>query len=81
MTINPAQPAPKSGRPRRYAFGPLPDFKNAEAAQLAATVDEMTERVFDLIADKAVRSCDAAYGGIGIWRGHRHGGAECARFR
>ena len=45
------KPTAKSGRPRRYAFGPLPDFKNPEAAVLAATVDEMTERVLDLIAD------------------------------
>ncbi|HTL51436.1 MAG TPA: DinB family protein [Planctomycetota bacterium] len=51
MTPDATNPTPKSGRPRKYAFGPLPDFKNAEAAQLAATVDEMTERVYDLIAD------------------------------
>lgn len=53
-----SQSTPKSGRPRRYGFPPLPDFQNAEAALLAATVDEMTERVFDLIADLSPEALD-----------------------
>lgn len=44
-------PNPKSGRPRVYALPPLPGFANPDAALQMAAVEEMSERVFDLIAD------------------------------
>ncbi len=41
----------KQGRPRRYNFAPIPNYANADAAVYVGMLDELSERVFDLIAD------------------------------
>ncbi|MCX7013735.1 MAG: DUF664 domain-containing protein [Candidatus Sumerlaeota bacterium] len=47
MKMNEARP----GRPRRYDVAPTPGFANRDAAVLVASLDELSERLFDLIHD------------------------------
>ena len=42
---------PKSGRSRRYALEPAAAFANREAAYFVAALDELSQRLFDLIED------------------------------
>lgn len=44
-------PAPRSGRPRRYEFVPAPGFANPQAALAVGALDELTERLLDLLRD------------------------------
>lgn len=41
----------RPGRPRRYDIRPPEGFANQEAAYVAAALDELSERAFDLIVD------------------------------
>jgi uncharacterized damage-inducible protein DinB len=41
----------KTGRPRRYDISPLMGFANPGAAYAAAMLDELLERLLDLVAD------------------------------
>jgi len=42
---------PRTGRPRRYTLTVSPDFRNPEAAEYAAALGELRERVYDQIVD------------------------------
>lgn len=42
---------PRPGRPRRYAIRPMTGFANEGAAYAAAMLDELSERLFDMISD------------------------------
>ncbi len=44
-------PKTKRGRPRRYTLAPQPGIANAEAAEYAAALGELRERVYDQIVD------------------------------
>lgn len=44
-------PETKTGRPRRYTLAPCPGIANAEAAEYAAALGELRERVYDQIVD------------------------------
>lgn len=44
-------PAARPGRPRRYDLKPLPGWASREAGYFVAALDELLERLFDLIAD------------------------------
>jgi uncharacterized damage-inducible protein DinB len=46
-----ANSQPKSGRSRRYALEPAAAFANREAAYFVAALDELAQRLFDLIED------------------------------
>ncbi len=41
----------RDGRPRRYDFPPAGGFAHPDAAYLVAALDELSERLFDLILD------------------------------
>ena len=49
MTMKPSSPKP--GRPRRYDLYPAPGFRNQDAAYAVAALDELGERLFDLVSD------------------------------
>lgn len=40
---------PRKGRPRRYDFAPADGFAHPDAAYLVAALDELLERLVDLI--------------------------------
>ena len=44
-------PEKKTGRPRRYSFPPAEGFAHPHAGRAVAAMDELSERLFDLIAD------------------------------
>lgn len=44
-------PTPRPGRPRNYDLHPIIGFADQEVAFAAAALDELSERLFDLIAD------------------------------
>ena len=48
----------RPSRPRRYDIDPLPDFANRGAAYAAAALDELRERLFDLIIDLPQEAMD-----------------------
>ena len=45
------EPSPRSGRPRRYAIHPAKGFAHQGAAYVTAMLDELSERLFDVISD------------------------------
>lgn len=47
---------PRPGRPRRYDFAPVEGFANSGAAYLVAALDELTERLYDMLNDLPVES-------------------------
>jgi uncharacterized damage-inducible protein DinB len=48
----------RPSRPRRYDIQPLPDFVHPGAALAAAALDELRERLYDLIADLPQEAMD-----------------------
>ncbi len=48
----------RDGRPRRYDFAPAEGFANRDAAYLVAALDELSERLFDLIHDLPLEALD-----------------------
>ena len=48
----------KAGRARRYDFAPMPGFANPEVARQVALLDEMHERMYDLIIDLPQEAMD-----------------------
>jgi uncharacterized damage-inducible protein DinB len=44
-------PTPTAGRPRNYDLHPVMGFADQTVAYIAAALDELSERLFDLIAD------------------------------
>jgi uncharacterized damage-inducible protein DinB len=48
----------RAGRPRRYDLEPVSDFANRFAGYAVAALDELTERLFDLIADLPQEALD-----------------------
>jgi uncharacterized damage-inducible protein DinB len=44
-------PAPRPGRPRSYDLHPVIGFADQEVALIVAALDELSERLFDLISD------------------------------
>ena len=48
----------RPSRPRRYDIQPLPDFGHPGAALAAAALDELRERLYDLIADLPQEALD-----------------------
>jgi len=51
-------PPPRPGRPRRYAIRPAAGFANESAAYVAAMLDELSERLFDVISDLPQEALD-----------------------
>ena len=54
----------KQGRPRRYNFAPISNYTNADAAVMVGTLDELSDRVFDLIEDLSDADLQAKPGGV-----------------
>jgi len=50
--------AARKGRPRRYDFAPAQGFAHPDAAYMVAALDELTERLFDLIRDLPQEALD-----------------------
>ena len=48
----------REGRPRSYGFAPVDGFANPDAAHLVAALDELHERLFDLIGDLPPRALE-----------------------
>jgi len=48
----------RPSRPRRYDIGPLPGFGNPGAALAAAALDELRERLYDMIVDLPQEAMD-----------------------
>jgi uncharacterized damage-inducible protein DinB len=48
----------RSSRPRRYDLHPLPDFAHPGAALAAAALDELRDRLYDLIVDLPQEAMD-----------------------
>jgi uncharacterized damage-inducible protein DinB len=44
-------PTPKAGRPRNYDLHPVMGFADQTVAYIVAALDELSERLFDLISD------------------------------
>ena len=49
---------PRAGRPRRYDIRPVMGFANEGAAYAVAMLDELSERLFDLIRDLSQEALD-----------------------
>jgi len=54
--------ATKKGRERRYDVAALEGFRNREVASLAATLDELRERVYDQVIDLPQEALDYVAG-------------------
>ena len=50
--------APRPGRPRRYDIRPVMGYANEGAAYAVAMLDELSERLFDLISDLSQEALD-----------------------
>jgi len=50
--------AARNGRPRRYEFAPADGFAHPDAAYLTAALDELSERLLDLIHDLPQEALD-----------------------